>query len=283
MRRPFLAVALAALVLTSGCSFLGGGGATPTNTDDTTPTGTPTAPGTPTATPTPSPTAAPDYPDGYASDGVENATAAVAVHTDSLVTHESFIVSINGTVLAANRTARVQQLQSVDLRRNRTLVAVNDSDSVRTTTYFDNGTRYSEVNPPGENNTRYNSSSATLEPAAFTGSSFVGPALTNVTYGAANVTDGGNGTFYSYRATAVNRSAFPILFGPSVNASNVTDFDAGVVVDEEGIVRRMSYQAAVDRGDETLIVDVRLRTFAIDEVSISEPGWVDEARGADGS
>jgi hypothetical protein len=278
MSRPLLAAALAALVLLSGCSFLGGSGSTPTaNTDDPTPTGATT----PTATPSPTPTPTSDYPDGYAPDGIENSTAAVASHVDSLRAHESFIVTTNGTVLTENRTESVQQLQSVDLRQDRALVAVNDSDSVETTTYFDNETRYVRVDPPGENNTRYNTSDATLQPAAFTGGSFIAPALTNVTYGPANATVTENGTFYSYSASTVNRSAFPVLFGPSVNASNVTAFDAGVVVDEEGIVRRLSYQATVDRGDETLLVDVRLRTFAIDEVSVSEPNWLDEARASD--
>lgn len=286
MRRPLLAAALAALVLTAGCSFLDGGGATPTaDTDDPAPTGTstPTATASATATPSPTPTPAPgsDYPDGYARNGVENPTAAVASHIDSLTARESFIVAANGTVLTGNRTARVQQLQSVDLRQNRALVAVNDSDSVQITSYFDTETRYVKKNPPGENSTRYHTTDATLRPATFTGSSFVAPALTNVTYGGANVTATENGTFYGYSASTVNRSAFPALFGPSINASNVTAFDAGVVVDDEGIVRRMSYQATVDRGDETLRVDVRVRTFAIDEVSVSEPDWVDKARQAD--
>lgn len=286
MRRPLLVAALAALVLLSGCSFLGGGGATPTaETDDPTPTETvtPTATATPTSspTPTPTPTPGPDYPDGYASDGIANGTAAAASHTDGLVARQSFIIDVNATVLTANRTAQVRQLQSVDLAQNRALVAINDSNGVRVTNYFDGETRYIRVDPPGGNETRYNSTNASLEPRAFTGSTFVSPALRNVTYGDANVTETGNGTFFGYRAATVNESAFPLLFGPSINASNVTGFDAGVVVDEEGIVRRVSYRATVDRGDGPLLVSVRLRTVAIGDVSVSEPTWIDEARGTD--
>jgi hypothetical protein len=281
MSRQLLAAALAALVLTSGCSFLGGGGATPTaNTDDATPTATATA--TATATPSPTPTSSgPDYPDGYGQLGVTNATVAASSHVESLASRQSFIVSTAATVLRENGTTRVQQLQSVDIRQDRALIAVNDSDSVQRTSYFADGTRYLRVNPPGENNSRYNVSDASFDPRGFTGATFVAPALEGVTYGTANVTETGNGTFFGYSATSVNRSAFPLLFGPSINASNVTDFDAGFVVDEEGIVRRMSYQATVDRGDETLVVDVRLETSSIDEVSVSEPTWVEEARRAD--
>ena len=281
MSRPLLAVTMAALMLTAGCSFLGGGGTPTADTDEPTPTGTPTATATPTATETPSPTPTPttQYPAGYGADGVENATAAGIAHTEALLDRDSFIVAINGSVLADNRTASVQQLQSVDLVRGRALVAVNDSERVERVTYFANGTRYARVAPP-DGNVSYNATDAPLQPRTFTGISFIGPALTNVTYGEANVTETDEGTFYGYRAASVNRSAFRNLLGPSVDPENVTDFDAGFVV-EDGIVRRLSYQAAVERGNETIIVDVRLRTYAVDEVEVSPPPWLDEARESD--
>jgi hypothetical protein len=286
MRRSLLTAAVAVLVLTSGCSFLGGGGTTPTGTDATptatsSPTPTPTADGA--ATPTPTPAPSESFPDGYGETGVTDSEAALSSHVDSLANRQSFIVDINGSVATPNGTQALRQLQSVDIDDDRALIAVNGTSGVERTSYFGDGKRYLRVDPPGANNTRYNATNATLEPRGFTGSGFLAPVLTNVTFGEANITTTANGTFYAYSATSVDRSVLRSLLGPSVDPENVTRFDAGLVVDEEGIVRRMSYQAVVDRGDEQLVVRVGLRTYSIDEVDISEPPWLDEARQADSS
>lgn len=275
MRRPLLAAVLAALVLTAGCSFLGGGGTTPTGEGER-PTTTQAA----TATPTPTPASA-EYPPGYAESGVTDVEAALAGHVDSLTNHRSFVVSVNGSVATENGTRRLAQLQSVDIEDDRALIAVNGTSGVERTSYFGDGKRYLRINPPGADNTRYNVTNATLEPRGFAGGGFIAPLLTNVTYGNATVNETENGTFYSYRAGSVDRSAFPTLFGPAVDPQNVTRFDAGLVVDESGIVRRASYQAIVDRGDEQLVVRIDLQTYAIDEADISEPPWLDEARQSD--
>lgn len=285
MRRSLIAVSLSVLVLLSGCSLLGGGG-TPSPTDaepSITPTPTPTSEATPTPTPTATATPSVEYPEGYNRTGVEDAIDASLSHTNSLVDHSSFIVTVNGTVLTTNRTARIHQLQSVDIERNRALATVNDTDGVVRATYFDGEQRYRRVDPPGANDTRYNVTNATFSPRTFTANAFVTPVLRNVTYGEANVTETANGTFFTYRAERVDRSALGLLLGPSVDPENVTGFDASVVVDEEGIVRRMGYRAVVDRGDEQLVVSIDLRTYAIDEVDISPPPWLDEARQADSS
>jgi hypothetical protein len=285
MSRPLLAAALAVLVLTSGCSFLSGGG-TPTSdgaTPTPTPTDSPTASPTATPSPTPTPTPSQSFPAGYGADGVTDAGAAISGHADALVGHDSFIVTIDGTIATQDGTRQLRQLQSVNRSSDRGLIAVNGTSGIERTSYFDNGTRYLQVDPPGENNTRYNVTDATIEPRGFTGAAFLAPVLTNVTYGEVNVTENANGTFYSYSAASVNRSAFPVLFGPSVDPNNVTRFEAGVVVDEEGIVRRMNYRAVVERGNESFLVEIELQAYSIDEVSISAPPWLDEAQQADGS
>jgi hypothetical protein len=272
MRRSLLAVVLVALVLTSGCSFLGGD-ATPTELDES-----PMATSTPTTSPTVTPTATPsEYPAGYSDSGVTDAETALSTHVDTLVDRQSFVVDINGSVAAGNGTRALRQLQSIDVDDERGIVAVDSTSDVERVTYFADGKRYLRVDPPGENNTRYNVTNATLEPRGFAGGGFLAPILTNVTFGEANETETENGTFYAYRSTEVDRSVFPTLFGPSVNPENVTRFEAGIVVDESGIVRRASYQAFVDRGDEQLFVRLDLRTYGIDEATISPPTWLDEA------
>jgi hypothetical protein len=287
MRRSLLPVLLAALVLTAGCSFLGGGGTTPTS--GSTPTASPTATDpataspTPTATPTPTPAPSQSFPAGYSESGVTDAETALSSHVGSLADRRSFIVDIDGSVVTSNGTQALRQLQSVDIADDRALVAVNGTSGVERTSYFGDGKRYLRVDPPGENNTRYNVTNATLDPRGFTGSGFLAPVLTNASYGEATVNETANGTFYSYSATSVDRSAFRTLLGPSVDPENVTRFDAGIVVDEEGVVRRMGYRAVVDRGDDELVVSVALQTYAIDEVDISPPPWLDEARQADSS
>jgi hypothetical protein len=268
-------------VLTAGCSFLGGGGTTPTSTATPTDSRTATDSPTPTASPTPAPSQS--FPAGYGASGVTDAETALSSHVDSLTDRRSFIVDVNGSVATSNGTQALRQLQSVDIADDRALIADNGTSGVQRTSYFGDGKRYLRVDPPGENNTRYNITNATLDPRGFTGSGFIAPLLTNASYGEPTVNETANGTFYSYTATSVDRSAFRPLLGPSVDPANVTRFEAGIVVDEAGVVRRMGYQAVVDRGDEQLVVRVDLRTYAIDEVDISPPPWLDEAREADSS
>ncbi|MFB6206595.1 MAG: hypothetical protein ABEJ05_08745 [Haloglomus sp.] len=280
MRRSLSAVVLAALVLLSGCSLLGGG-TTPTGAPTPTPIPTPTPTSTSAATPTPTPAPADAFPAGYGETGVMDPETALSTHADSLVNHRSFVVDINGSVATGSGARVLRRLQSVDVDDGRALIAVNGTSSVRRTTYFADGKRYRRVDPPGADNVRYEVTDASLEPRAFTGIGFLTPVLTNLTYGSANVTETANGTFYAYSATGVDRSVLSRLLGPSIDPDNVTRFDAGVVVDEEGIVRQMSYRAVIERDGQRLVVSVELQTYAIDGVDISPPPWLDEARQAD--
>ncbi|SEW29813.1 hypothetical protein [Halobacterium jilantaiense] len=110
MRRLLLTVAVAALLVTAGCSGADGPATTAT-TDATEPTATP-------ATTTVGP---PEYPAGVSADGIENVSALVDAHRAHVVEHGAVLDSVtdtSGTV--GNRSVAVEASETAVLSPNAT-------------------------------------------------------------------------------------------------------------------------------------------------------------------
>jgi len=113
VRRVLLAVAIAALLVTAGCSGTSGPATTAT-TDATEPTTTP-------ATTTVGP---PEYPAGVSADGVKNASTLVNAHRAHVVEHGAVLDGVtdtNGTV--GNRSVAVDASETAVLSPNATYLS----------------------------------------------------------------------------------------------------------------------------------------------------------------
>ncbi|MCG1003392.1 MULTISPECIES: hypothetical protein [Halobacterium] len=63
----------------------------------------------------------------------------------------------------------------------------------------------------------------------------------------------------------------------SFNASNVVESSATLVVDEDGYVRTLSLTLTVDQGDGERTASLEFSTSGVNETSVEEPSWTDEA------
>ncbi|WP_276299732.1 DUF7537 family lipoprotein [Halorussus lipolyticus] len=62
------------------------------------------------------------------------------------------------------------------------------------------------------------------------------------------------------------------------NGTNVTDYDATLLVDEQGIIHRFEASARTERGDQWVRSSVTMTISDVNETTVAEPAWVDEAR-----
>lgn len=273
VNRTLPVLLLTVLLLTSGCSFLGGS-ASPTPTGATTAT-TPDATATPTASPTPTRTPAP-YPPGYGESGVVDADRAVQAHTNGVLDRESFIVEFNGTALTNDSLASINAVQAANLSTERAYTITRVGGRGTTTQYYENGTVYVRTDPVGENDTRYTTSETTFRAREFTGIQQVEPLVRNVDYGQPERVSRPGGTFFRYTSSNVT-DVEPIL-GERVDRENVTDIRVGIVVGPSGIVHRSAYEATVQRGDETLRLAVEVNVLGFRSTTVDRPDWFEEAR-----
>lgn len=266
MRRA-AAVAVVLLLALSGCSLLPGDAGGSNATDSTTGAGaTDVTDGTP---------AGFSYPDGYAESGVADSAAALDSHTDGLLAAESFIFRFNGTAYANGSTVRISVLQAANTSSNNAYVITEIRGFGSRTRYYSGDRVYVRTDPPGENDTNYTSAEVNYSLSEFTGRDAIGPLLRYVEYGDAEVLERENGTYVRYRAERL--ANVPAVLGDDVDAGNVSDFRAAILVDESGVVHRLAYQATIDRGNRTLLVDLRLNVLGTGSTTVEDPDWIDRA------
>lgn len=259
-------VALVAVAMLAGCSFLPSG----LGPTDATPSGT-AIPSNGTSTPANETDA---YPAGYDADAVVDPDAAIDAHARGLLTAESFYLEYNGSAVSDDRTASVYSAQVVNLSTDRAYVVSVVQGAGSTVQYFSGDTVYVQRNPPGENDTSYDSSSASVEPDAFTGRGLYGPLLRYVEWENAGPA-GDNGSFVHYRGESL-AEVKPVL-GEGVDRENVSEFRASLIVGRDGIVRQVVYGATVER-TETSEVSVSVTTRQIGNTTVEAPEWLDRAR-----
>jgi hypothetical protein len=273
-RQAAVLVVVAAAVLLSGCSLLGG----PTSTPTDGPTPTATATPSPTASPSPTPTPAP-YPSGYAAGGVTNATAARQGHVEGLLSTANFTLGYNATVRTDDGTSRITLVQAVSPAEPRaisdTLISASGdrgSGAVRRTRFYVNGTQYLRVQRDG--NTTYGTIDGTVPPATFVGRQYVDAALTNVSYDDAARVERSGGTFFRFTADDIDDPG--ALLSGRVAAENVTGGNVTLVVDGDGVVRSVRYRATVQRDGGTVRYGVAFAIAGIDRTPVQRPDWARE-------
>jgi hypothetical protein len=275
MDRRILATALACLlVATAGCSFLGGDAtptAEPANGDDSTST----------ATATPTPTATPvsfDFPDGYDTSGVTDGQAAADTHRSAVRSLDSYTVDYEATVNTSSEVVVVDYVQLTNVAEQRALVQSNVSSAEQvyggTTQFYTADAVYVRSQYP-DNTTEYDNATQQFNASALTGSEFVTPLLTDVSYGEASLVDRDGETWARYEATSLDAASR--VLGQGVSTENVTSFSATVFVDADGVVRRIEYEATVQRDGATREVAATVTVSDLDGTSVPRPDWVDRA------
>jgi hypothetical protein len=287
---------LVALILLAGCSGTPGA-STPTVGDAPTQTATP-APGTPAATPTPAPdtrtvtptpaestststaTATPAgeaYPPGYGPDGIEDPGEAAAAHAEPLTDGRGFVAIYNATVLdGENAAVRLGWRQAAETGSEEVAATAVMSDRGTQERYLVNDTVYIRTDPPGADNTEYDTVQTDYEVRNFTGSSVVLRTLAGASYAAPDSETADGTTFYRYNMTAAENPS--VLFGGDISEEDVESFGGSVTVDEDGVVRRVAYEGVVTVNGTRERLGAGLTVGGMRETTVSEPEWLDEAK-----
>lgn len=263
-RRPLVALSMGFLLVLAGCSGWPGGS-----------TDTPGGQGGDAGTDTPGPGAA--YPAGYGADGIADAAAATRAHVDAIGSYDSFTITYRATVTFPNRTTEVDYVQRVDARERRAHLVSDVSGGTSVAHYYANGTVYVRSESPRTNGTSYSSRDRELDVAAVSGEEFVRPVVTNVSYGAPERVERDGETMLRYEATGLDTAAGVV--GEDVSVENVTSFSAVLLVDGDGLVRRIEYEAAVVRNGRERSVTVTIDVTDLDATTVRRPDWVDRASG----
>lgn len=255
------AVALVAVVLLAGCSLLGGGPGTPTGASPNGTDGTPDV-------------ATMDFPPGYSESGVTNASAALETNTRSLLDAGSFYVEYNGTAISGDRTATSLSARVVNLSQDRAYVISRASGSGSRVQYYAGDRVYVQNDPPGENNTEYDSWNVSVGPRDFAGRELYGPLLEHAEWGNLTMV-GENQSLLHYQAQSLEQVE-PVL-GGSVDRENVTDFRGSLLVGPDGTIHQIAYGATIER-ETTSDVGVIITTRKVGNTTVEPPTWLDEAR-----
>ncbi|WP_255195923.1 DUF7537 family lipoprotein [Halorarius litoreus] len=278
MRTQTLAtLAVAAMLVLAGCSFAGGGQSTPTDGSGAV-TDTPADDGSgPSGTESPAGQSF-SYPAGYDEGGVVNATEAAASHRAALLATGGFTVDYDADVTTPNTTTYVRYDQRVETGSEEVVRQTNVTSGdlqglvVR---YYADDTVYVKSQQPGSENTTYANSSQSYSLASFTGVEFVVPALSDVSFASSERTTRDGTPVVVYSDATLDRAGS--VFGNGVQANNVSDFSATLVVGEDGIVRELTYSATVTTGGVDRQVDVTVRVSGVDETTVDQPDWLDQA------
>lgn len=246
----------------SGCSTL---------TGDTTPTGNQAAPedGSPAETPD-------VYPAGYAASGVTDADAAVQAHQDAVLSKRGFSVAYDAVVETEQGTTNVEYDQQVEPPSRAVLTSTNLSQGGTVGTivrYYANDTVYQKSESPASDGPQYANQSTTYELESFSGTDLIRPLVADVSYESSEATTYEGDRVVRYTDASLTNSTE--LLGRDVDPANVTDFGATLVVDGEGVVRHVEYQATVESGSErTIDVTVEVVTGG---VTVDRPDWIAKA------
>jgi hypothetical protein len=285
---------LGAMLLLAGCSGIPGA-STPTGGDAPTETATP-AHGTPAATPTPAPdtrTATPTsmgststvnatpaaeaYPPGYGPDGIEDPGEAATAHAKLLADGRGFVAIYNATVLdGENAAVRLVWRQAAETMSEEVEAMAVRADGGTQERYLVNNTVYIRTDPPGADNTEYDTVQSDYEVRNFTGNSVVFRTLAGASYSAPDNESVNGTTFYKYNMTAAENPL--ALFGGDISEEDVESFGGSLTVDEAGIVRRVAYEGVVTVNGTRERLGAGFTVGGMRETTVSEPEWLDKAK-----
>lgn len=253
MRRTFAALALALLLTTAGCNALGGGSGTPT-----------------------------DAPSDAAIPGVED--GRVANETDLLVAHQKTIVNagfetnvqVNATGERRTRngteTVAVERTQRTTVTRGATgytIRLVNAGSGAQFDEWANRTVRATRLQAGGQ--TQYRAG-APRRPNQLVGTAFLRPYVDdNMTVESREETDGGTLVTFTSTTPPIGQSAFP------ANATDVRDYEATLVVDEEGRIHSLEVTAAYTISGEEAELRVVYDLERVGVESVERPDWVENA------
>ncbi|WP_137284270.1 DUF7537 family lipoprotein [Halorussus salinisoli] len=211
------------------------------------------------------------YPAGVSENGT-NVSALGESHTEAL-NGSSFALGldVNQSSSQSNRSTALRAA----VGPNRDNVRMNVSDTKRAMELYTTAEqRYLRIGTDGDatyQTSERTSDGTSLVPSSYSGASyldrFAGQVGANFTPTGVRDVDGT--TVVVLRADGSDVSA--------PDGTNVTDYNATILVDEQGVVHRFEASIRTGRDDAASRISVTMTVSDVGETAVEEPTWLDEA------
>lgn len=212
------------------------------------------------------------YPAGVSDNGT-NVTALASTH-ESQLQNESFALGMASTVNASGTNQSVELDADVGADRDR--IRVNGSAvGQQVSVYVTEEKRYTRFSTGNDSEAKYQVAERTPESSQMIPSSYTGRSYLDRFAGSANFTPSGVRT--------VDGTTLIVLEADGGNVTqsqqaNVTDYDATMLVDQQGVVRSVSVEVSATRDGRQVRTQFSMNVSDVGETTAHEPAWLDEAR-----
>lgn len=249
-RNALLLIAVCCLVALAGCSgALSGETGEPTEDDVT-------------------------YPDGVSENGTDLSALADG-HAEAL-NGSSFTLALDMTQNGSTGEQSIGMDTAVSADRDR--VRANASmQGQRTSMYLTEDRQYARVTV--DNQTMYDASDRTSEgmqmvPGSYSGATYVEQfgESANANFTPTEVREVDGTTLVELRADGSNVSV--------PEGAEILAYDATILVDERGVIHSLDVSVESERDGETTNVSLSMEVSDVNETTVDEPSWLDEARNA---
>ncbi len=264
--RRLSVICLVVVIGLAGCSGLSPFGGEQTGTDGQDTTETPDI----------------SYPDGYDESGVTDPEKAAKQDVSKFTEYDNLTITMDGETELSDTPFSINVTGYIDLEhKNMSIVAAGESRSTKVTNqskYQNNDTEYA-VNGTMLTGPQYNVSRQPFPDTPVSDETgMTSEWLTNASFGEATQVTHNGETMFRYNITSVE-SAKPFIFGASTTDPSVNEFNGTLTVDEDGIVRTMSYTMNYTTADGTQNpMNVSYQVTDLNSTTVEEPDWVEIAR-----
>lgn len=210
------------------------------------------------------------YPDGVSENGT-NVSKVIENHNAAL-NGSSFELTLNTT----QNTSMGNQSLALDAKvgPNRDRVLANVSGAGQDVSSYQTAEqRYTKLTVNGE--TAYRAGNRTSQDQQFVEGSYSGATYVDKFAQDANFTPNGTTQFDGEKVVVLEADGSNVS---SPQGANVTDYDATMLVDEQGVVRKFDATVRTEAGGAYSRVSLTMTVSNVGETSVSEPNWLDEAR-----
>lgn len=214
------------------------------------------------------------YPDGVSENGT-NVSALSTAHGEALA-NESFGLTVDASVNASaiNQSIRIDAAVGADRDNVR---ADTNAGGQRTSIYLTPETRYSRTET--DDGATYDARDRAHASMQFVPASYSGANYLDQFAGMANATP--------TDVREVNGTTLIVLEADGSTATdnesaNLVDYDATLLVDEQGVVHSMTVELAAASGGQRSTTRFSMEIYDVGETTVEEPSWLDEARNRTG-
>lgn len=221
------------------------------------------------------------YPDGFSQSGIDDPEKVNQNHNKALSEIESLTlnISFSGTYSGTEITGSVVSKADVENKRGR-LITQSEAMGQTITHYeiYQNDEMKYRMDKSNGNEPTYEAYEEQFNLIEENESTGINPWLGNASFGEAEEVKRDGETMLRYHSNSTsNADAF--LFEDTQGETTADEFNATMIVDQNGIIHSFTYSMTYTTSEGTNeTIQTTYQVNAIDSTSVEKPDWVEEAK-----